>query len=360
MADFRSRDARLYVSKRPETSFNTPYTAGADFLKATPDTPNIAIPQMEKRNDQGRAGSRFAHKQCNTYWLPGAFSWQEDANFELAARLALRGVGGTVTPSTLVASTVYKHTAKMKAGSAGSQLPSSTVISVQEGTGASFLNAGVVVNAFEMSQEGTNPVRVAFEMLGSGKHKAPHAVTSLPATPSFDCLQPSSILAYTDSGGTVDLAAGCRQRSWRIRVSNNHDPNNDRCNGDPKQDAGNYAASSGLSAAAYLQKLNAGDPVVEASITLTLDETSPLAEWIKMAENTALTNITFGAVGPIITGSFTYALKAIIPAGEFSAVQWVDSNGKAAITLTFIAFEDGTSDSAVTIEVINATATNFD
>lgn len=360
MAEFRTRDATLYVSKNRESTFNTPYTAGAEFLKATPDTPIVRIPQLQKRSDQGRAGSRFAHTLCNEYWLSPAIGFGEDANFDLAGRLMLRGLGGTITDSTVVTSVAFKHVCKMLAVSAGLQLPGSTVVSVNPGSGASFLYPGCVVDAIEMSQEGTNPVKVSFEILGTGKHRSPHAVSSLPSSPSFTCLKSTAILEYTDGGGLVDLTSGCKIRNWRIRVSNNHNPVDDRCIGDPTQDAGDYTASGGLSDAAYLQKLTHGDPTVEASITLLLDSTLP--EWIQMAENEALTDITFGAVGAELDsgGPTNETLKLIIPAGAFNAVEWVDSNGKAAVTLTFIAFEDGSSDSAVTAEVVNGTNTGFD
>lgn len=360
MAEFRTRDAALYISKRKESTFNTPYTAGADFLKATPDTPIVRIPQMQKRSDLGRAGSRFAHTQCNEYWLSPGISFAEDANFDLAGRLLLRALGGNVTTTTVVTSVAFKHTNKMLPVASGLQLPGSTVISVNAGSGASFLYPGCIVDSFEMSQEGTNPVKVSFDMLGTGKHRSPHAVTSLPSTPSFACLKSTAILNYTDGGGLVDLTSGCKIRNWRVRVSNNHNPVDDRCIGDPTQDAADYTASGGLSDAAYLQKLTHGDPTVEASITLLLDSTLP--EWLQMAQNEALTNITFGAVGAELDsgGPTNENLKVIIPAGAFSAVEWTDSNGKAAVTLTFIAYEDGSSDSAVTAEVINGTSSNFD
>lgn len=359
MAEFRQSEASLWVSKRKETSFNTPYTAGADFLSATSQNPIVLIPELEKTDDANRAGnaSEFPTAQCNQYWAPPAASFSDQANFDLFGRLALRAVGGAVTDSTVVSSVAFKHLANMLAKSVGLQYPSSTIISALGG--ASFLFPGCVVERFRLSQEGVQPVIAQFDMLGSGKHRSPHAVTSLPSVPTFSCLKPKSFLEYTDDEDTRDLAADCRVRSWFVEIVNNHAPADDRCIGDSTQDAGDYTASGGDSDAAYNSKLNRGNRVINAQIVILLDSTMP--EWLKMAENTALTNITFGARGAELDGTGpTYeSLKVIIPNGKFASIQEQDSNGKAALVLNFKAFYDATAIGA-RVEVVNGTASNFD
>lgn len=359
MAEFRQRDATLFISKRREAAFNTPFTAGADFLQATSQNPIVLIPELEKTDDANRSGnsSEFATVQCNQYWLPPAASFQDQANFDLAGRLALRGVGGAVTDTTVVAAVAFRHAANMLSKTVGLQYPSSTVIS--ELGGASFLFAGCVVDRFRLSQEGTNPVLAQFDLLGSGKHRSPHAVAALPAVPAFSCLKPKSFLEYTDDVGLKDLTAGCRVRSWFIEVANNHAPADDRCIGDPSQNAGDYTTSGGASDAAYLSKLTRGDRVVTAQIVILLDSTMP--EWLKMASNIPLTNITFGARGAVLDGAGpTYeSLKAIIPNGRFAAVQETDSNGKAALVLNFKAMYDATA-IGVRVEVVNGITNNYD
>jgi hypothetical protein len=359
MAEYRQNDAAIWVSKRKESAFNTPYTAGADFLKASAANPIVLIPEMEKRDDAGKAGNghEFATYQCNTYWSPIAAALGDEVNFELFGRLALRAVGGTVTDTTLQASAAYKHAANMLPIASGLQLPSSTIIS--ELGGASFLFPGCVVERFRMSQEGANPVQVAFDMIGSGKHRSPHAVTSLPATPTItQCLKAGANLSYTDGGGSVDLTTACRVRSWFVEIVNNHAPADDRCVGDPEQDAGDYTASGGLSSAAYNSKLSRGSRQVNAQIVILLDSTMP--EWLQMAENEALTNITLGAKGPELYTAIDAALNVIIPQGRFRAVQEQDSNGKAALVLTLNAMYDATSGGAAKVEVVNAVANNYD
>jgi hypothetical protein len=359
MPEFRQQDANLYVSKLRETAFNTPFPAGGDYFRATTQNPLVLIPDMEKTDDSNRAGnaSEFPTTQCNQYWLPVAASFQDQANFDLFGRLALRAVGGTVT-STLVVTGATKHVANMLPKSSGLQYPSSTVVS--ELGGATFLFPGCVVDRFRMSQEGVNPVQCQFDLIGSGKHRSPHAVTApLPTASTFSCLKPKSILEYSD-GSLKDLAAGCRVRSWSVEIANNHAPQDDRCIGDLTQNAGNFGVSGGLSDAAYLSKLTRGNRTVTAQIVILLDSAMP--EWLQMAENLALTTVTFGARGNQLAAgppAVHEALKVILPNARFSAVQEVDSNGKAALTLTFKAMHDNVSGSGAIVEVINNIASGF-
>lgn len=358
MAEFRQNEASLWISKNRESAFNTPATTGAAFLSATTQNPVVLIPEMEKTDDSGRAGnaSEFPTAQCNQYWTPVAAGFSDQANFDLHGRLALRAVGGAVTDATVVASVAFSHTANMLAKSVGLQLPSSTVIS--ELGGASFLFAGCVVERFRLSQEGVNPVIAQFDLLGSGKHRSPHAVTSLPAVPTFSCLKPKSYLNYND-GALIDLTTACRVRSWFVEIVNSHAPADDRCIGDPSQNAGDYTASGGASDASFNSKLTRGNRTVTAQIVILLDSTMP--EWLQMASNTALTNITFGARGAVLDGAGpTYqSLKVIVPNGKFAAIQEQDSNGKAALVLSFKTFYDATAIGAK-VEVVNGTAATFD
>lgn len=352
MAEFLQQEASVYVSKRRETVFNTPYTAGADFLRATSQNPLVLIPEMEKTDDGNRSGnsSEFPTTQCNQYWLPPAASFQDQAGFDLAGRLALRGAGGAVTTTTVVAVVAFKHAANMLPKASGLQYPSSTIIS--ELGGASFLFPGCVVDRFRLSQEGVNPVQAQFDLIGSGKHRSPHAVTSLPTVPAFSCLKPKSFLEYTDDAGLQDLTVGCRVRSWFVEIGNAHAPADDRCIGDPEQKEGDFTLATGAGVASTLSKLTRGTRVVTAQIVILLDSTMP--QWAKMAQNIALTNITFGARGAVLDGAGpTYeSLKVIIPNGRFSAVQEQDSNGKAALVLNFKAMFDATAIGAK-VEVVN-------
>lgn len=353
MAEFRQKDSSLWISKRRETAYNTPYTTGADFIRATSTNPVVLLPEMEKTDDAGRTGndSEFPTTQFNQHWLPIPASLTDRANFDLAGRLSLRGVGGAVNSTVVVASVAFKHVGNMLPKTNLFQ-PSSSLIS--ELGGASFLVPGAVVDRMRMSQDGANPVQVQFDLISSGKHRQPHGVTTLPAPPIFNFLNLKPFLQYND-GTLRDLAASCRFRSWFIEINYGHSPQEERCAGDPQQIAGDYTVAAGPSAASYITKITRGDRSISAEIVILLDSTTP--EWVQMAANTPLTNLVFGARGKQLdaAGPTDESLKWIVPRATFSAVKNVDSNGKAALTLSFKTIHD-TVAQGVQVEVVNDVA----
>jgi len=359
---FRSRDAVRYISKTRQSDAATPVTTGANFLRAASQNLVPQIPQMEKRTDAGRAGNIFpSQPPCNLYWLPGDnLNYQADADFDLGGRLSLRGVGGSITgPTTIVSSLAFRYVASMISGASGSNaLPYFTVLDDIPGSGADHLFAGCQVGSMTMSQDGANPVQLSFTFTNTGKHRSPHAVSSLPSLAAFSCLKTLSIVEYTDSGGLVDLAAGCDLKAFTITLNNNQNPTDDRCSGDPHQDYGDYTAEGGDSDHAYLTKIERGDPTLTATVTVELDAT--MAQQLQAAENEPLTNVTFGALGadldPGGTPDTTFEfLKWIIPTATFTAVVVGDNNGRAVMTLTFQPYTSGTS--VLTVQVQNGQST---
>jgi hypothetical protein len=355
MATYRTRNSLLYISTAPEGTFNTPVTAGANFKRVVTDNPLVKIIGVEKRNDLGRSGSEFATAQCNGYFENAAINISGDVDFDAMSRLALRAVGGAITDATVVALAAFSHTAPMLASSSGLQLPSSTIISVIEGSSASFLYAGCVVDQFTLSQDGVSIAKVNVNLIGSGKHRKPHAVTSLPAAASFACTKPFAYLSY-DNGSPVDLGAGCTIRAWTVSINNNHAPVDDRCTGDSSHNAGDYTASGGASDASFNSKLLHGDRTVTGSFTIELDT---IAQWTDMMANTAITSLVFGVRGAVLDGTGpTYeSLKITIPTSFFQTADAVDSNGKAALTVTFLPTTTGTS--IATVAVVNGTSGTF-
>ena len=356
---YLQRNAVLYIQKTRESSYNTPETTGSNYLRAVTDNNVVFIPNPEKRNDLGRAGSEFATGQCNTYWQPTAIAVAGEVDFNsVMARLWLRAVGGTITDATVVTAAAFSHTAPMLPGSSGLQLPSFNALADIPGSGADYLYTGLVVDRARLSQDGAGVAQCSFDLIGSGKHRSPGNVSSLPSASSFTCVKPYAYLSY-NNGGAIDLASGtCRVKSWFVELSNNHSPQNDRCIGDSSQDYGDYTASGGASDAAYLGKLEHGDRTVTAEIVLELD--SSLDEMNDMAENVSLTNVVFGARGAVLdAGGPTYeSLKLTMATAQFQTIRQTEVNGKACITLAFLPTTTGTS--VLSCEVVNATtATNF-
>lgn len=352
---FLQRNAVLYLQKTREGSYNGAETTGSNYLRVVADQNVVFIPNPEKRNDLGRAGSEFATTQCNTYWTPTAFSVAGDVDFnDIMGRLALRAVGGTVTDATVVSAAAFSHTAPMLPGSSGLQLPSFNGILDIPGSGADYLYTGLVVDRFRMEQNGSEVARITCDLIGSGKHRTPANVSSLPSASSFACVKPYAFLSY-NNGGAIDLAGtSCRVKSWFIEIANNHAPQNDRCIGDSYQNYGDYTASGGASEAAFLGKLEHGDRTVSAEIVLELD--SSLDEMNDMAENVSLTDVVFGARGAVLdAGGPTYeSLKLTMATAQFQRVTQSEVNGKACITLAFLPTTTGTS--VVSVEVVNATS----
>jgi hypothetical protein len=227
---YLQRNAVLYIQKTRESSYNTPETTGSNYLRAVTDNNVVFIPNPEKRNDLGRAGSEFATGQCNTYWQPTAIAVAGEVDFNaVMARLWLRALGGTITDATVVTAAAFSHTAPMLPGSSGLQLPSFNALADIPGSGADYLYTGLVVDRARLSQDGAGVAQCSFDLIGSGKHRSPGNVSSLPSASSFTCVKPYAYLSY-NNGGAIDLASGtCRVKSWFVELSNNHSPQNDRC-----------------------------------------------------------------------------------------------------------------------------------
>lgn len=357
MADFLINNVALYVSKRPETSLNTGYTAGAEFLKALTQQPQFALPQIEFVNDAGKPGNghEFATTQCPTYVTHPAFSFTDDVNVDYAGRLWLRALGGAVTTAQQGGSAAYKHSCVMLDANTSRQLPSTTMISLLGG--ASFRLDGMVVDKYRLSQNRAERPQFSVDLVGSGKFVRPHGVTSLPANPNLlTCLDGNNtVISWTDTGGAQTLTgSGCAVRSWFIEVANNTKLN-DRCPGDSTV----TITDNGLTTTpAYVGKMRHGSRVVTAQVVITLDSTIP--DWLTYATNDVLTDVTFKAQGAIIASTFRNALHAIIPKARIASVEPGENDGDAILTINLVGFWDSTTGTALKAEVQNAETSNYD
>jgi hypothetical protein len=180
----------------------------------------------------------------------------------------------------------------------------------------------------------------------------------LPEAPGFACLDTRPFLSYND-GALQDLVLGCRWRNWSVSGSNNHDPNRDRCGGDPRQKRGDFTVTTGPGVGAYLQKRSRGPRSLTAEITYLVDDR--LREWEQLCDNVQLTGLTFGARGALLDDSpveVYEALKVVIPKAKFRVIRGADSDGFAAFTMSFAAEHDATAIGA-RIEVINGIELNY-
>lgn len=354
MATFLLNDVELWVSKLPETAFNTHYTAGAEFEKVRSSQPVSLMPNFDFTTDAGKPGngSEFATQRCLVNTQHPTIPVQDEVNAEMAGRLLLRSLGGTVTAANVTGS-AYKHTCPMLPKASGLQLPSMTVI--DKLGAADFLYGGVVVERFKLSQNRADAPLFECDLVGSGKAITPNGVTSLPATPSvISCLDGNyTILQWTDAGGAQDFTAGEGFRAWSIEIVNNSKLN-DKLAGDPTN---SYTYETVTVTPPYRRRIYRGARVVNAQITIPLQATKP--QWEKYVIGQDITDVIFKPRGPIITGAVRQSLAYFIPKAKIASITMGEEDGDAVQTITLEAMYDSVSLGAVTGEVVNTTTTNF-
>jgi hypothetical protein len=351
MTDYLSRDVKLGLSVLPETAYNTIFSTAPDYEPIITKTAFYVLPQMEKTDDAGRIGNgtEFATYICNSYWSHPAVNINDDVNVDAAGRLLLRALGGPVVDTA--AGTGTKHSAAMLPVAAGRQLPSSDFLSTLGG--ADFILAGMCVERYRLSQNRADVPQYSCDLIGSGKYVRPSAITLTGSAATIQCLTGNDVvLAWTDSGGRKTITAqGCRVRSWFVEIVNNL-KQNDRCAGDPQLAEGTCAP------AGYVRKLLRGSRAVTAQIVITLDSTVP--EWIQMACNEILTDLTFTVNGPVIgAGPTKNSLEVVIPKSTIRATTSGDDNDDAVIALDFVAMYDPSTGGAATGSCTNSIATGF-
>ena len=349
MADFLLENAAFYLSKQPESSLNTGYTAGADFLKALSAQPFFILPQVEFVTDAGKPGNghEFPTRQCPTYVGHPAATFTDEVNVSYAGRLLLRSLGGSVTTAQQGGSAAWKHSCVMLDALSSRQLPSTTMISLLGG--ASFRLDGMVVDRYRLSQNRADIPQYSVDLVGSGDFTRPHGVTSLPATADIlTCLDGNqTVISWTDTVGAQTLTSGCQVRSSFIEVSNSTKLN-DRCPGDPVVTITDGALTT---TPAYVQKMRHGTRTATAQIVITLDSTIP--DWLTYATNDVLTDVTFQYRGAIIASTFRYMLSYIMPKARITSIETGENDGDAVQTLNLTGFWDGATSTALKGEVQN-------
>lgn len=360
--NYQTRDTKLHISKLPESAFNTFPTANTDYVALISREPFWLLPGMEKIDDADAigTGTEFLTTQENGYWdhIPVNLI-NNQALFDAYGRMALRAFGGEVV--TAAETSGYKHTAILQKASEGRQLPSSSLI-VQNGA-AELLVAGAVISEWSLAQQRNNRPEMRVAFVGSGKHKNPHAITSLPAyvPPTILGGARGITVKYTNAAAAVvDLgASGCQFRDFNISLNNNLKLQ-DRCPGDPAQTMGDPTDTVGLSAANYVSRILRQSPrAVAMTFTFLANETNP--EYARYAENEAITDVTIAILGETIgAGPARQTLAVVFPKARIRTFQTIDSEGDSAFTAVIVPAYDSGIDSGAYCYVINDTATNFE
>jgi hypothetical protein len=352
MAKYRRKNVKLFGSKLPETTFQTPPATAADYEAFVTQEPVIIIPTVDKTTDAGNAGTGtpFPTHACNDYWRPAAVALSTQLEyFGFFSRLWLRLFGGAVV--TAAEGAGYRHEAKLQSDAEGSQLPSTTLIH-QLGPLDIILPGLTPDQGSIQMQRGSRPV-LGVNLINTGKHNRPNGVADLVnySAPGVCAGGGNITLKYTNaSAAVVDLgAAGCRFVDFNVGVQQQLNAD-DRCPGDPELTVDSATAS-------YRRNVPRTDPIIPVSFGILIDSTVP--EYLIHARNEQVTDLIVGIKGPVIGGAVRYEVGIRIPKANFLEPVEVDSNGDAAMRMTVLPLYDATSDTAAIGYAINTTAANF-
>lgn len=343
----RTEDARHWISNALEGTFNTAPSTGSAYSQIPTKNPFFVLPKLEKMSDAGKSGHTAPTHLCNHYWSSGQFSFSDDAETNVPARMFARALGGTVT-DTLVETGVYDHTFAILDPRVGSILPSFGLCTLMDT--ASFLLHGCMVDSFKVSQRGDQRAQYEANIVNSGKFTTPHGLTSLPELVAPVCMDSyRTTVTYLDSDGstTVDLGSVGRLIEWSVEHKNNIKTNKRRI-GDTI-----LTPSSGGSGA-YVRRMPRGK--YETTISILVDFLSN-ADWLKGTINEVMTNLKFKIVGGVIGATSRYEFEIIVPRFSFMGVDPAEDDGDAATTLEVVALEDSTSLGTITGRIRNTSTT---
>jgi hypothetical protein len=350
MANYRVRNALLWGSELPESAYNTPYSAAADFEALSSKEAFFLLPTIEKVSDAGNVGtgSHFPTHLCNDYWTQPGINLLTDVEFfGFFSKLWLRAFGGTV--AVAASGDGFKHTAPLLTGD-NTVLPASDLIALL-GTD-SPLFAGMVVSQATMAmQRGQR-----YQMVGSGKHTTPHGVSgSLPTfAPPSVCGSNRINVKYTNASSVVvDLgASGCQFVDFSVSL-NNQLAINDRCPGDPSLTQNGGTAN-------HFSRVPRQDQTLDILMTFLKNETN--AEYLQHLAGTNITALTIAIQGPEITpgGAATlYETGIEVPKAHFGQITPAENQGNAALQMGITVVFDPAAAYIARAFAVNGVATDF-
>lgn len=343
----RTDDAKHWISKTIEGTYNTAESTGSNYVQVPTMQPFFVLPKLEKLSDAGKSGHTAATHLCNHYWSPGAYGFADDAETDVPGRLFRRALGGSVT-DTLVETGVYDHTFAILPPQTGSILPSFGMASLLDA--ASFLLHGCMVESFKVSQKGDQRAQYEANLVNSGKFTKPHGLTSLPELVSPACMDAfRTEVTYLDSDGTTTVNFGTLGTiiEWMVEHKNNIKTAKRRI-GDTIQ-----TPSSGGSGA-HVRRMPRGK--YETNISMLIDFLDA-AYWLKSTLNEVMTNLKFKVVGPTVGATSRHEFEIIVPKFAFQSVDTAEDDGDAATTLNVVPLEDPTSLGTITGRIRNNQAT---
>ncbi|MFN7949436.1 MAG: hypothetical protein U0Z53_29035 [Blastocatellia bacterium] len=347
MSEYISRYTKVAISKQRESTINTPKTLSSDFIGALMTGRGRLIPQLEKIDDGNKQGSgrEFPSQQPRAnYWEHNAYGLADELNMLVAPRLIHRALGGAVTPTTVLASMVYKHKSVMMVDTDGLQPPSTTLI-VANGAD-DFLFPSMVVDSWQIQQNRAEFPQFSVNGVNTGlwKDLSVDYPSLNPPTPDPDhyCHGAATEVSWTGSNGSFAAASSNRLRSLTLGY-NNQLQQNDRRPGDP------FLTSGDQRTGAYVRNLRRGPQrQITAQVVLTLDSSHP--EFDDMKANQIITNLTYKFTGPIISGAYAYEHTFVIPKAYILSVKPQEDGDDELSVVEFRPLEDSVTKGLITYE----------
>lgn len=327
----RVDNTRISISKTIESAFNTADLVDANYEDVPTADPFFVLPKLEKIVAPLRAGRNAPTRVSNNYWANSQVSLKDEVETGVPARLFRRGLGGSVTKTT-VAAGIFDHEFAVLPPSIGDILPSFNIAAILGA--ADFLLAGLMVDKLKFSQKASERVMYEATLIGSGKFTTPSTI-DLPTQPDPVCMDGyATIVKYVDAGAsTVNLSSLGTVIEWMVEHDNKVRGNRRR-DGDPTQ-------SSSTGTGAFVRKMPRGKYETKASITLDFDD---LTYWTRANENKFLTNLSFLMKGPLIANvsgtDYFHEFEIIIPSFQFDSPDTGDDEGDASTPIGIICLED--------------------
>jgi hypothetical protein len=340
-------DMILLFSSAPETAINTPYVLTAELKSGLFSSFMPPIPRPDKlKSDEIGAGNEYGVKPRAGYHLPNDIPIGGLLNTEIAAVLAARAFGGTITNS-LVATGVYDHTVALQTKAQG-RIPKLSTIIPWLG-GLDFIHASCAVADFGIEFGGGGIPRWSATLRNTGYsfQRAGGLGTPIvpPAVETYHYIHPAAVSAKYNDGSLVDLGSLARLISGRCGIS--QDIEVVGLPGDPFKTTGDRRSG------AYARRIRRGKRTATPNIKAYMDET--LAEWLDALNMTDITALTYLFIGDPITGTYNYEFEITYPLSTLS-VDGDTENRDAAIALSFDTDRNDASGGIASLRVRNGNA----
>lgn len=305
------------------------------------EAPFVVInPEFVDDFDQVGSGSEHASDQRIDYWQQPTITITGKVNFQTAARLFLRGLGGTVAATAVtgnVLATDYTAIMQPKIN----RTPKFTTLGQLLGS-ANYRFADMMVNAYSLSQTGTQPPKFTAELMGTGNHEElTSSIITTEGQPTSDTHSyvHGAAIGYTfNDGSVVNLPADGTLLGWSLGFSQNGIIK--RLPGDPFLTAGDK--SSG----AFPRYIKRGNRTATSQVKMFLDSTFRARTQLKA--NTWLTSLSLILSGFRIPGTTVdYEMEYKMARAKFMSVAGDTEDADAALTVAHKVFPDTVTDSLV-------------